>query len=71
MIHCAILLLRQFERYEPEDGKIAERELGQYLLVYADLPKARRNKMLKRVKKKFSEDQQVGFLYIVSIKCFK
>ena len=55
-----MFLLFQFERYEPEDGKIAERDLGQYLLVYADMPKARRNKMLKRVKKKFSDDEEVG-----------
>lgn len=52
------ILKMEFDRYEPEDGKITERNLGQYLLVYADLPKVRRNKMLKRVKKKFDEDEQ-------------
>ncbi|XP_072051347.1 calcium uptake protein 1, mitochondrial-like [Amphiura filiformis] len=52
------LLKMEFDRFNPEDGKITERNLGQYLLVYAELPKVRSNKMLKRVKKKFSEDEQ-------------
>ena len=52
----------QFQRYEPEDGFITERDFARILLLYAGLSNSKRVRMIKRVKKKYSEDEeaQVG-----------
>ncbi|XP_071808821.1 calcium uptake protein 1, mitochondrial-like [Asterias amurensis] len=51
------ILKMEFERYEPINGKITELNLANFLLVYADqIPKPRKLRMRKRVKKKFAED---------------
>ncbi|XP_071503457.1 calcium uptake protein 1, mitochondrial-like [Diadema antillarum] len=65
------LLKLEFRRYDPEDGRITERSLAKLLLVYANLPKQRRSRMLKRVKKKFEEDEQgVTFEEFVALQAF-
>ncbi|XP_041485402.1 calcium uptake protein 1, mitochondrial-like [Lytechinus variegatus] len=52
------LLKLEFERYQPEDGRITEKSLAKLLLVYANLPKQRTSRMLRRVKKKYEDDVQ-------------
>ena len=51
----------QFQRYQPEDGRISERDFAEILLLYAGLTENKRIKMLKRVKKVFKEEPQVCF----------
>ncbi|XP_038061503.1 calcium uptake protein 1, mitochondrial-like isoform X2 [Patiria miniata] len=51
------ILKMEFERYKPVDGRISEVNLANFLLVYANqIPKPRRSRMRKRVKKKFADD---------------
>ncbi|XP_022111971.1 calcium uptake protein 1, mitochondrial-like [Acanthaster planci] len=51
------ILKMEFDRYEPVDGRITEVNLANFLLVYANqIPKPRRSRMRKRVKKKFADD---------------
>jgi hypothetical protein len=50
----------QFQRYEPEDGKITEKDFGDILLLYAGLNENKRIKMMKRVKKAFKDDPKVN-----------
>jgi len=52
------ILWLEFNRYEPENGRITERDFAAILLLYAGLNETRRIKMMKRVKKAFKEDPQ-------------
>lgn len=52
------ILWIEFNRYDPEDGCIGERDFAEILLVYAGYNDNKRIKMLKRVKKIFKEDHQ-------------
>lgn len=49
----------QFERHEPVDGKITERDFAGILVAYAGFPDSKRLRMLKRVKKAYKEEPQV------------
>ncbi|XP_076439881.1 calcium uptake protein 1, mitochondrial-like isoform X2 [Babylonia areolata] len=46
----------EFERYCDDDSKISEKDFGSILLTYAGLPSKKMARMLKRVKRKFSEE---------------
>ncbi|XP_060076662.1 calcium uptake protein 1, mitochondrial-like, partial [Ylistrum balloti] len=48
----------EFDRYDPEDGKIQEKDFGRILLTYAGYPDKKKTRMLKRVIKKFKEEPQ-------------
>lgn len=50
------LLKLEFNKFEPEDGRIQERCLAKFLIVHANLPQQKRSRMVKRVKKRFAED---------------
>ncbi|XP_064632214.1 calcium uptake protein 1, mitochondrial-like isoform X2 [Lineus longissimus] len=50
------VLKLEFDRFEPEDGKIKETELAEALITYSGFTDVKRTKMLKRVKRKFKED---------------
>ena len=50
----------QFNRFDPEDGKITERDFAEILLVYAGYNEPKKIKMLKRVRRVFKEEQQVS-----------
>lgn len=52
------ILWLEFQRYQPEDGKITERDFARILLLYAGLSDAKRVRMIKRVKKTYSEEGQ-------------
>ena len=63
-----MLLFYQFNRFEPEEGRISEVEFASNLLVYAGLNEGRRIKMIKRVKKAFKDEENwakvcIFFLY--------
>lgn len=49
------MIRMEFERYEPKDGKIADREFCEMLLAYAGFNETKTKKMLKRVSKTFKE----------------
>ncbi|XP_021348921.1 calcium uptake protein 1, mitochondrial-like isoform X3 [Mizuhopecten yessoensis] len=48
----------EFDRYDPDDGKITEKDFGRILLTYAGYPDKKKTRMLKRVIKKFKEEPQ-------------
>ncbi|ELT97656.1 hypothetical protein CAPTEDRAFT_174710 [Capitella teleta] len=50
------ILWLEFQRYEPEDKKITERDFADILLMYAGLNETKRIKMMKRVKKVYKEE---------------
>jgi Ca2+-binding EF-hand superfamily protein len=52
------ILLLEFNRYMPEDGRITERDFAHILLLYAGLNETKRVRMLKRVKKEFIEENE-------------
>ena len=62
---CSVLLTSvtlpppQFNRYDPVDGRITERDFAEILLLYAGLADKKRARMLKRVRKAFKNAPQV------------
>ena len=48
---------QQFNRYDPVDGRITERDFADILLLYAGLPDKKRVRMLKKVRKVFKNDK--------------
>ncbi|XP_013410415.1 calcium uptake protein 1, mitochondrial isoform X2 [Lingula anatina] len=53
----------EFEKCEPEDGKITERDFAMSLIMYAGMSDVRRTKMLKRIKKKFKGEASQGITF--------
>ena len=49
--------LFKFNRYEPFDGRITERDFCSLLLTYAGFPDKKRALMTRRVKKAFKNDE--------------
>jgi hypothetical protein len=58
-LYLQLLHLFQFNRFEPEDCKIKETEFAEALITYSGFSDVKRTKMLKRVKRKFKEEQKV------------
>ena len=54
-----LFLSSQFNRYDPVDGRITERDFADILLLYAGLADKKRTRMLKRVRKAFKNAPQV------------
>ncbi|XP_006820556.2 calcium uptake protein 1 homolog, mitochondrial-like [Saccoglossus kowalevskii] len=52
------ILKLEFNRFDPEDGKITEGEFSDSLLAYAALTEKKKTRMIKRVKKAFKEEPQ-------------
>ena len=55
MLRWGYFLPFQFNRYDPEDGKISERDFASMLLTYAGFPDKKKAIMLRRVKKIYKE----------------
>lgn len=51
------ILKLEFNRYEPTDGRITERDFCSLLLTYAGFPDKKRTLMKRRVKKAFKNDE--------------
>ncbi|XP_053386036.1 calcium uptake protein 1, mitochondrial-like isoform X2 [Mercenaria mercenaria] len=51
------VLRLEFNRYEPEDGKISERDFAKMLLTYAGFPDKKKALMIRRVKKAYKEEE--------------
>ena len=58
MYMIMVCFLVQFNRFDPDDDLISERDFAASLLDYAQLPAARKTKMLKRVRKAFRRDDE-------------
>ena len=50
------LLLLQFDRFEPEDGKIREIDFSRLILAHATLNDQGKKKLLKRVKREYGKN---------------
>jgi len=52
----------EFNRHA-EDGLMSERDFGSGLLTYAGLPDSKKNRMLKRVRRKFKDEDSKGLTF--------
>ena len=50
----------QFNSYDPVNGRIREWEFADMLLTYSSFHEKKKQKILRKVKKFFQEDSQVG-----------
>ena len=50
----------QFNSYDPVDGRITEWEFADMLLTYSSFHAKKKQKILRKVKKSFKENSQVG-----------
>lgn len=57
------LFLSQFERHDPVDGKITERQFGGMLLAYSGVQSKKLTAMQKQLKKHFKEGKVGIFVY--------
>lgn len=51
------VLKLEFNRYNPEDGKISERDFAKLLLTYAGFPDKKKGLMIRRVKKAYKNEE--------------
>ncbi|XP_052263436.1 calcium uptake protein 1, mitochondrial-like isoform X2 [Dreissena polymorpha] len=51
------VLRLEFQRYDPEDGKITEKDFASLLLTYAGFPDKKKALMIRRVKKAYKEEE--------------
>ena len=58
-VSCGVLTLLQFNRFDPQDGRITERDFARMILSYADINTQQKKKYRKRVKKAYEDDNQV------------
>jgi Ca2+-binding EF-hand superfamily protein len=57
------LLWLEFNRFDPQDGRITERDFARMILSYADINDQQKKKYRKRVKKVYEEDSQEGITF--------
>ena len=50
----------QFNSYDPKDGQITEWDFADMLLTYSSFHEKKKQKILRKVKKHFKENSQVG-----------
>ena len=55
----------QFDRSARDDGRVSEKDFGSVILTYAGLPDSKKQRMLKRVKKKFHEEAKVSVMVLL------
>ena len=55
--HCIYTLttLTQFDRFDPEEGGISERDFAKMILPYADINDQQKKKYMKRVKRAYED----------------
>ncbi|XP_052819263.1 calcium uptake protein 1, mitochondrial-like isoform X2 [Mya arenaria] len=51
------VLKLEFHRYDPEDGRISEKDFASLLLTYAGFPDKKKTLMTRRVKKAYKDDE--------------
>ncbi|XP_043911927.1 calcium uptake protein 1, mitochondrial isoform X2 [Protopterus annectens] len=64
------VLKLEFERHDPVNGRITERQFGSMLLAYSGVQSRKLNQMLKRIKKQFKDAQGVNFEEVESFFTF-
>lgn len=52
------LLWLEFNRFDPEDGRISERDFAKMVLSYADMNDQQRKKYMKRVKREYGDRKE-------------
>ena len=50
----------QFNRFDPEDGHISERDFAKMILSYADINDQQKKKYIKRVKRAYEDGKVSG-----------
>ena len=50
----------QFNRFDPEDGRISERDFAKMILSYADINDQQKKKYMKRVKRAYEDGKVSG-----------
>ena len=56
--HYTLTTHTQFDRFDPEEGRISERDFAKMILSYADINDQQKKKYMKRVKRAY-EDRKV------------
>ena len=59
-INCFFLFFVKFNSYELVDGRITEWDFADMLLTYSSFHEKKKQKILRKVKKCFKENSQVG-----------
>lgn len=61
------LCVIQFNRYQPDDGRISEKDFASMLLTYAGFPDKKKALMIRRVKKAYKGDEnaKVGECFVL------
>ena len=59
-INCFFLFFVKFNSYELVDGRITEWDFADMLLTYSSFHEKKKQKILRKVKKYFKENSQVG-----------
>lgn len=57
------ILFLEFSRYDPENGKISGKDFARSLLAFVGFKDTRGKKMMKRVKKAFSDKESCGITF--------
>jgi len=57
------ILQLEFNRYDPEGGRMSEKHFADTLLLYAGLTEAKRIKMMKRVRKVYKDENAKGITF--------
>ena len=55
----SLVIFFQFQRCDPKDDKITEKQFAKILLLYAGMNEVKRKKMMKRIQQKFEGESQV------------
>ena len=53
--HYTLTTLTQFDRFDPEEGRISERDFAKMILSYADINDQQKKKYMKRVKRAYED----------------
>lgn len=57
------ILRLEFNRYDPEDGRISERDFASMMLTYAGFPDKKKALMIRRVKKAYKDEDAKGISF--------
>ena len=53
--HYTLTTRTQFDRFDPEEGRISERDFAKMILSYADINDQQKKKYMKRVKRAYED----------------
>ena len=71
--HYTLTTHTQFDRFDPKEGRISERDFAKMILSYADINDQQKKKYMKRVKRAYedgrSERERHRFILCYQVLC--